>query len=184
MAIDPATAALIAKGAAGIFQQIQGGKKAEAGTLFQIEQFELGAAATRAETGYNKRLSQLNLNRQLDSLSRQITRFTSSQTVSAASSGISLGSKSFLAAQNETLSAFEKNIVQLRNTGLQQQESIRFRGESKEAEFLAKANAARFAGASGQAFAQGQLVKSGLELGTTLLGGLSNNKPSAGVFSQ
>jgi len=147
------------------------------GANLAANQFRLSGAANLAQGQYNAALQKLNTNRQLDALSREIRSTLSSQQVLTATSGLSTTSKSFLAVMNDTLTKFERQIVDLRSVSEQRQRQILFDAESRRVQAENQARAQVFSGqiqanaAKNQKAKIGQsLFNQGLNLATTLLG--------------
>lgn len=130
----------------GITQLGEGADLARAGASISAAGFRNSGAAAVAAANYNSQLETINLNRRLDALGRQAGRIASSQTAQAGASGLASTSKSFLFVMNDTISQFEREIVQQRNTTAQRIESIQFEGRAAASAAENQARAAEFSG--------------------------------------
>ena len=135
----------------GLFSGIAGFSRAQAGAdlaiaggQLQAQAFYDAATINREVAGYNVALEELNFNRKMDAFSRQINSFMSSQEVSAAKSGLEIGSKSFQAVANDTMDQFERFVLDARNTNQQKKEMILFDGEARAVANTNKGLAAEF----------------------------------------
>lgn len=90
-----------ATGVLGFFGAKRGNNLVIAG----LRQVQEGISAA---SNFNSRIDQINTNRELDNLSKEITRLTASNRASLSVTGIDLGSQSSLAVLNDTLATFER----------------------------------------------------------------------------
>lgn len=131
----------------GLNKVNQGERLAQQGSQVAATAFRNAGVASLAAAEYNVSIEQLNTSRNLDALSREIRSFTSSQKVAAASSGLSITSKSFLSVMNDTLDTFSNQVVDVKNSSKQAQKAILFEGKAAQVEFENRARAAEFQGA-------------------------------------
>ncbi len=113
------------------------------GTEQQIGAYKAAGAASMAAAKYNAQLEKVDSERRQIQLGRQVSSVLSTQRAQAGASGLEVQSKSFLVLMNESLSTFERAIVDERNVAAQRQEAILFEGRAAEAEARNRARAAR-----------------------------------------
>jgi hypothetical protein len=172
----------VIEGLSGMFTQSQGTSLQVEGNRLSAQGYRTAAVQTIASANFNNQIRQLNLNRQLDAFSREIRQFTAEQRVSAAASGASLASKSFLLVMNDTLSKFERQVIQARNSTEQAKNASLFEARSSAVSLENQARAADFRGDFAEAEGSRQRTKSLVSIGTnavtSLLGefGNANNK--------
>lgn len=125
---------------------------AEAGSM-AVNAAKLGAASYRsagissiATANYNIGLDQVDTARQLDTLSRNAASVFSTQRAQMAKSGISISSRSFLADTNSTLSNYERQIVQMRNSATQRQQIMLYEGQAAQVQYENAARATEYQG--------------------------------------
>lgn len=120
--------------AAGIgdFMQANNGIKTQiAGYQMQAAGARTAAASTLNAAYYNVKINNLNANRNLDALSRQIGGFTSRQVAQASTSGASVGSKSFLMVYNDSLNTFTRQAADMRSATKYQNQSEIYAAQSR-----------------------------------------------------
>jgi len=93
------------------------------------------AASTKEIAEYNIELDRQDLNRQLDSFSRDISNIMATQRAQMADTGASITSKSFRALQNKVLDQSIRHIIQARNASKIQEDQRRFQARQAEVEF-------------------------------------------------
>ena len=81
------------------------------GSKLQAKGFRDSGAAGLQAANFNNQLTDINLSREADALSRSLKRISSTQLTQAAASGIDITSPSVLAVMNETVNQFEREIV-------------------------------------------------------------------------
>lgn len=116
------------------------------GTAMAAQGARSAGAGAMAAAQYNASVNAFNLNRQLDELSRRITYTLSSQRAAAGGSGLAVTSKSFLAISNATLTQFEREAMQRRNSAKIEQQGILFEGAQRQAAYERQAEAIEFQG--------------------------------------
>jgi len=131
--------ASIIQGVGGAVQQFQGSRMQAAG--FRNE----GAAAVAA-ANFNNAITELNLTRDLDSLRRSLRRTSSTQTAQAAGQGIDVNSPSVLAIMNETITIFEKEILDRKITAENNKRVESFEASVRQQSAEAQASQASFGG--------------------------------------
>ena len=129
-------------GIGGAATAIRGAQMQAQGASQAAASYRMAANESLAAANYNVQLEKLNLLRTLDSSSRDIRTLMSQTAVQKATSGFSSSSKSFLQVTNATMSALERQIVDLRATSKQRAESILFEGRAAAVRFenLARAS--------------------------------------------
>lgn len=125
------------EGVGGIVNQSRGASLQAAG--FRSE----GASAVAA-ANFNNAITEINLSRDLDSLSRSLKRLSSTQFTQAAASGIDVTSSSVLAVMNETISQFEREMVNRRISAANEQRVELFEAEVRQASSENAARAVEF----------------------------------------
>lgn len=118
----------------------------ESGAALQASSYRAAGSAAMSAARYNAQLINLNLGRQLTTLSRQIRTISGSQRAAGGQGDIAISSKSTLAIINDTLSGFEREALLTRNSAKVETEKVLFEGRSQEASLENQARAAVFAG--------------------------------------
>lgn len=131
-----------------------GASLAQLGAAQSAQAYRLASAASIAAGQYNAGIERLNLNRQLDATAREIQQVSSTQRTQAASTGFSSGSKSFLSVMNDTLTGFERFIIDSKNTSVQRQQAILFEAQTQAVAFENQARASEYQGQVQSALAQ------------------------------
>lgn len=116
------------------------------GSNYSASVYQAYATSALADSNYNQALQQSQFDRQMDSLSRNISNVTTHNQAVQGASGLGMGSKSFLAVNNQFISNTERQIVQMRNTNLQTQQQIATQGQVQAQMFTNEANAATYSG--------------------------------------
>lgn len=122
----------------------QGQALAQQGGAISAAAFRSAGVQSLLAANYNISIEQLNLARQLDATSREISSFTSSQVAATAGTGFKTTSGSFQAVINDSLNTFERFVLQTRNASAQRQDALLFEGQAAEVEFENRARAAEF----------------------------------------
>lgn len=112
---------------------------------------QISAAAYRSaetsvaqQTSYNIALTQFDLNRQLDSISRTIESNYSKNQAIQASSGVGLGSKSYLAVVNTMTQQNERTLLNLRNSAIMKQQELQYEGNLSQTQYENQAREAEY----------------------------------------
>lgn len=155
----------------GLLEINQGNQLSVLGHEMQASSFRQAGVSSVSAANYNNAVTRANLSSQLDSLGRDMGRFIGSQNVAKAASGFGATSKTQLEITNETLTAFERQIVDIRNASTQQQEVALFEARSAQAGFENRARFAEFQSDAGTRKVFNQSVKL-LGKVPSLLGGL------------
>jgi hypothetical protein len=95
---------------------------------------------------YNQQLEQFALERNLESVGRNLRRVVESQRSSMAASGISSSSDSFLSVMHDTLSEFERQAIDMRTNTRQRQIALIHAGNTASVDFENQARIAEFRG--------------------------------------
>ena len=94
-----------------------------AGTAQANAAYNSAGTAAMSAAQYNSSLIDLNLNRQLDSISSDLRTFSSTQRAQISKSGVSVSSKSSLLVMSEALRNFEKeSVIAKENARFRQQQ--------------------------------------------------------------
>lgn len=166
------------KGVLSLGGQLVGGALSQSASGESVTAFETQAASARAIAGFNAKIEKLNSERQIKQLQRESQMVQGRQQVEIATTGLAVGSKSFLQLQNEAISEFTAAILQEKIDLAQRESVIRFEGERLAQDALSRARAARTAGL-------GSLAETAFKIGTggsklfTLLGG--TKKTGSGI---
>ena len=118
----------------------------ESGAALQAASYRAAGSAAMSAARYNAQLINLNLGRQLTTLSRQIRTLSGSQRAAGGVGDIAIGSKSTLAVINDALSGFEREALLTRNTAKVETEKVLFEGRATAAALENQARAAIFSG--------------------------------------
>lgn len=116
------------------------------GSQYQASIYTSSGAAAIAQSNYNQALDQVNTNRQLDVMGRQVNNLMSTNTASMGSSNLSTGSKSYLQVMSAAMSTFESNVVTIRGNSLNRQAAIRYQGAEAGEQATDNANASIYSG--------------------------------------
>lgn len=164
-----------------IIQGLQGISRIDEGTDLQVQGANSRAAIFRSaqqqvktEANYNIAIERFNRNRELDSLSRDFDNFFSAQRSQMAATGVGLSSKSFLAVANETQSAFERDLLRLRNTSKLTEQKIQFKAKSQIAGFENEARTAEYEGRVAQAKGDAASSKAMFDMFVNVASGFSS----------
>lgn len=133
-----------ASGITNLAQSIGGMRTAQAGYEMQAGGYRQAATSTLHAAYYNVQLNNINLNRNLDAMSRQIRGTSSTQRTQAAATGAAVGSKSFLMVQNETLNAFARQASDLRASNKYQNQAEIYAAQTRAAAFENQARMAEW----------------------------------------
>lgn len=143
----------------GLLEVQQGNQLSVLGHQMQATGFRQAGVSSISAANYNNAVSRANLSKQLDSLGRDMGRFIGTQNVKKAASGFAATSKTQLEITNETLTAFERQLVDVRNANKQQQELASFQARSAQAGFESRAQAAEFQADAGSRKAFNESIK-------------------------
>lgn len=132
---------------------IQGGEISAQGALLSAEGFRVSAQSVEQATQFNLGIHRVNSQRKLAATARQFQRITGRQFIAQATSGLSLGSKSFLMVQAESRDMFERQLHNISVDALNQRNAIQFQSEVKQVNLENQAKAATFRAASERALA-------------------------------
>lgn len=102
------------------------------GTASSVSSYNSAGDAALSAAQYNSKLIDLNLNRELDSISRELRTFSSSQQAQIAASGVSVSSKSSLVLMNEALTNFENEAVIAKENAKLQKETELFAAKQQQ----------------------------------------------------
>lgn len=117
---------------------------AQEGGQYTAEVYSNAGSAAIAVANYNRALQEVDTNQALDAMGRQIKNLFSSNQASMGTSGISLGSKSYLAVTSDAMATYERSLVQIRNGALRRQQGIMYEGNLTATEYMNNANAAKY----------------------------------------
>ena len=129
---------------AGIYRS--SGKAAVQGANFKASVYRQAGQAAVTSANYNIALDEMQTQRQQDALGRQLTDVLSSNSAIAASSGISMSSKSSMMVNNDILSTAERQFVQQRNDANQRQSLLTYQGQLAKMSYENQARAAQYEG--------------------------------------
>lgn len=158
------------KGVLSLGGQLVGGALSQSASGESVTAFETQAASARAMAGFNAKIERLNSERRVKQLKRESEIVQGRQQVEIATTGLAMGSKSFLQLQDEAISEFTAAILQEKIDLAQRESVIRFEGERAAQDALSRARAARTAGLGGLAQTAFKIGTGGSKL-FTLLGG-------------
>ena len=114
------------------------------GASLQASGFRSEGASAIAAANFNNAITEINLSRDLDSLSRSLKRLSSTQFTQAAASGIDVTSSSVLSVMNETISQFEREMVNRRISAANEQRVELFEAQVRQASSENAARAVEF----------------------------------------
>lgn len=127
---------------------IQGGEVAAQGALLSAAGFRESAKAVAGATQFNLGVQQINTQRQLSSMARQMQRVVGRQLNTQAKTGLSLTSKSFLMVQAETSNFFEQQILNLKVDAENQRKSMIYESNVRQVQLENQARAAEYQAAA------------------------------------
>ena len=130
----------------GLSMGFSGASDIESGAALQASSYRSAGSAAMSAARYNAQLINLNLGRQLHTLSRQIRTVTGSQRAAGGVGDIAIGSKSTLAVINDAISGFERESLLTRNSAKVETEKVLFEGRSQQASLENQARSAIFSG--------------------------------------
>lgn len=156
---------------AQVFQGIslanEGADIAVAGAKYNSELYQMAANTSIEAAQYNQQIEKLNLDRQMDALSRETTKLFSRNQSTWANTGFSMASKSYLAVQSSAEAQIGRQVKQMRATSKQRMEEIMYEGRVAQVRYLNEAKNAEY---------QGQLASYQADQATSKsIGGLINN---------
>lgn len=125
-------------------QTILGGRMQAQGSEMQAQGFRQAASGTLQAADFNNSVLNVNTQRRLEALGREIRRVGSEQTVAAVSSGFASTSKSKLAVMDATLDQFSRQIQQEAVSLGHQQQSNLFEAQSAATSLETRARATEF----------------------------------------
>ena len=150
------------QGGVGIFQQfqaanivssgadlqaqsiIQGGELSAQGAFLSAAGFRQSRNAVAQATQFNLQIDSMNLNRRLSAQSRQFQRVIGRQISQTASTGLAVGSKSFLQIRNEATDIFSRSMLNLKLDAENQRRSAIFTSQVQQTNLENQARAAEF----------------------------------------
>lgn len=133
---------------------IQGGEVAAQGAQLTADGFRVSKESVRQAAEFNQGIHKINTQRRMSAVSRQFQRTTGQQFAAQATSGLSLGSKSFLLIQAETRDSFERSLKNISIDAINQANAARFQSEVKQVQLENQARASEFRAASERALAR------------------------------
>lgn len=144
--------------------------------------YRQSAEAVQKSLVFNQQIDEINLVRKMDAVRKQQRVAYGAQLTAQASSGFSLGSKSFLMVQNETRSFFETSLINTKVDAENARRAAEFESQVLQTKLENQARASEFQAASQRAIAEAQanqikgqavagLAKTGINALGTLLGG-------------
>lgn len=119
-----------------------------AGTAQSVSAYNSAGKAGIAAAQYNTKILDINLNRELNSLSSELRTFTGKQKADIAASGVSVTSKSALFAVSQSLANFEKESIVLKENAEFEKEQILFAARQQQKAFKAQGKARLLQGIS------------------------------------
>jgi hypothetical protein len=137
---------------------IQGGAISALGANLSAEGFRVAAENVRRATGFNLGVQALNDKKRLESISRQFQRTLGAQIATQTRTGLSLGSKSFLAVQNETRDIFERTLFQTKIDAENARRAALFESNVRRVNLENQARAAEYQAQASQAISASQAV--------------------------
>lgn len=129
------------KQAFGLGLEILGASAAQSSARREAKLFRNQAAQTKALQAFNEQVADLETERRVEQLSRDLSLTLGRQQVQTASSGLDVTSKSFLQLKNESLSQFSRAILQERSDNELNKRVSRFQAESEAYQLGARARA-------------------------------------------
>lgn len=117
---------------------------AQSGADYTAQVYSNAGSAAIAIANYNKALDEVDTNKSLDAMGKQIRNLYSTNRALMGTSGTGFGSKSYLAVTSEAMSTFEKSLVQIRNSAMQRQQQTMYEGNLTATEYMNNANAAKY----------------------------------------
>lgn len=116
------------------------------GGILSAEGYRKSKVSVANATAYNIAQDNLNVQREMESLSRQFQRTIGEQVVATASQGISLTSKSALMIRNETVDVYDKALLQLKINAENNIRNQLYESRVKQAELEQQAIASEYQG--------------------------------------
>lgn len=138
------------------------------GASQQAAAYRQSAQAVYGAAAFNIGVLNVNLNRKLEDSGRLLRRTVSTQTAQAAGSGFRVGSKSFMAIRNETVTEVLRRADQLREDAEFERQRIWYEAQVRATNLENQARAAEAAGRA-QRLGQFQQVFGGIQ---RIVGGL------------
>lgn len=121
-----------------------GGEVAAQGALLTAYGFRQSAESVRQATKYNLETDKVNLQRKLKATSRQYQRVLGRQLAQQGGTGLSIGSKSFLALRNETADALSRTLLNTKVDAENTRRSLIFESQLKRSQLQHQTTAATF----------------------------------------
>ena len=125
-------------------QTIQGDRMQRAGAKMRARGFRNAASSTLAATEFNNEILEINTERRLDALGRQIRRVSAEQRVAAVASGFASTSRSKLAVMDATLDQFSRQIQDEAVSLVHQQQANLFEAQTQATALETQARTAEF----------------------------------------
>lgn len=151
-------------GIGGLITGFRGISLMTQGAELQAAGFRAAGNNAMAAAQYNTKLVDVNLQRQLSDMARQISLVSGAQTAAASASGFSVTSKSTLQVMDESLASFEREILRLQNNAQNEKQGILFEGRSAKAANEVQARQAEFSARQQRSQAVQGLIGSGVKL--------------------
>jgi len=130
------------------------------GTASASASYNAAGTAALSAAQYNSKLIERNLNLELNSISRELRTFSSTQRAQIAASGVSVSSKSALAVMNESLRSFEKEAVISRENARLKINQEQFNARQQRDALRLEARASSIKGIARSALDLGNLFRS------------------------
>jgi len=114
------------------------------GGILSAEGYRKSKTSVASATAYNLIQDNLNVQREMQSLSRQFQRTIGEQIVSTAAQGISLSSKSALMLRNETVNVYDEALLQLKLSAENNIRNRLYESKLKQTELEQQARASEY----------------------------------------
>lgn len=161
----------VASSASNLGQTILGSRMQQQGSEMQAAGFRQAANSSLAAAEYNNRILELNTQRRLEALGRQIRTISAEQRVAAVSSGFASSSRSKLAVMDATLDQYSRQISnEAVSLGHQQQANL-FEAQTAATALETRARTAEFQAAQARSRQTPSILASIGNLASTI-GGL------------
>lgn len=140
-----------------------GGEIAAQGAALTAAGFRESAEGVRRATAFNLEIQGVNLHRQLQKTSRQMQRLLGRQITQQASSGLAIGSKSFLQLRNESLDTFNNAMLQLKVDTENRRRAQLFESQVKQVNLENQARAADYRAAAERVLASNRAAEAAFQ---------------------
>lgn len=142
--MDPFTLLTLASAGLSLGQTVLGSKQENEGFKLQAGGYRQAANATLAAAEYNNQIAEINTQRRLEAMGRQMKRIGAEQRVAAVSSGFASSSKSKLAVMDATLDQFSRQIRDEAASLSHQQQANLFEAQSEATALETRARTVEF----------------------------------------